>query len=182
MSLSRPVPPRVLPDPAVLAANRGQRTANVRATLGLHPEFYGGAFAAFSRFLNVEASNPRRQRELVILRTGWNCGAQYEFGQHTLFGRAAGLTGAEIVALTRPLSTFPWAEEDLLLLRMADELYADCCVTDPTWARLAAIWSSKEILEFIAVIGFYFMVSGILNTFGVELDEGVPGWPAASPA
>jgi alkylhydroperoxidase family enzyme len=182
MSLARPAQPRVAPDPAVLAENRGQQTANVRATLGLHPEFYRGAFAAMSSFIGTEASNPRRQRELVILRTGWNCGAQYEFGQHTLFGRDAGLTDAEIVALTRPLTTFPWAEEDRLLLEMADELYTDCCVSDPTWARLAARWSPKEILEFVAVIGCYFMVSGILNTFGVQLDEGVPGWPDVSPA
>jgi hypothetical protein len=25
------------------------------------------------------------------------------------------------------------------------------------------------------------MVSGILNSFGVQLDEGVPGWPEVGP-
>ena len=68
------------------------------------------------------------------------------------------------------------------LLQMADELYTDTCVTDQTWAKLAARWSPREILEFLMAAGFYFMVSGILNTFGVELDEGVPGWPNVSPA
>jgi hypothetical protein len=29
--------------------------------------------------------------------------------------------------------------------------------------------------------GFHFMVSGILNSFGVQLDEGVPGWPKVGP-
>lgn len=182
MSLARPARPRVDPDPDVLVENRGQQTANVRATLGLHPEFYRGAFGALSRFISDETSTPHRQRELVILRTGWNCGSQYEFGQHTLFGRKAGLTDAEIVALTRPLTTFPWAEEDKLLLEMADELYIDCGVSDPTWVRLAARWSPKEILEFVVLIGSYFMVSAILNTFGVQLDDGVPGWPNISPA
>ena len=118
----------------------------------------------------------------MILRTGWNCGAQYEFGQHTILGRAAGITEAEIVALTRPLTTFAWAQDDQLLLEMADELYTDFCVTDATWARLAARWSAKEILEFVMAVGCYFMVSGMLNTFGVQLDEGVPGWPDVSPA
>ncbi len=182
MSLARPARPRVDPDPDVLAENRGQQTANVRATLGLHPEFYRGAFGALSRFIGDETSTPHRQRELVILRTGWNCGSQYEFGQHTLFGRKAGLTDAEIVALTRPLTTFPWAEEDKLLLEMADELYTDCSVSDPTWVRLAARWSPKEVLEFVVLIGSYFMVSAILNTFGVQLDDGVPGWPNVSHA
>ena len=181
MSLARPARPRVDPDPGVLAEYRGQHYANVIGTLGLHPDLRA-AFGAITGCIINQASTPRRQRELVILRTGWNCGAQYEFGQHTLAGREAGITEAEIVALTRPLTTFPWAEDDRLLLEMADELYADFCVTDATWARLAARWSPKEILEFVMAVGCYFMVSGMLNTFGVQLDEGVPGWPDVSPA
>ena len=140
MSLARPARPRVDPDPGVLAENRGRPAANVAAMLGLHPEL-GNAFRTLAGFIVNEASTPRRQRELVILRTGWNCGAQYEFGQHTRLGREAGITEAEIVALTRPLTTFPWAEDDNLLLEMADELYTDFCVTDATWARLATRWS-----------------------------------------
>ena len=181
MSLARPPRPRVDPDPRVLAENRGRPTANVAGTLGLHPEL-ATAFRTLAGFIVNEASTPRRQRELVILRTGWNCGAQYEFGQHTILGRAAGITEAEIVALTRPLTTFPWAQDDRLLLEMADELYTDFCVTDATWASLAARWSPQEILEFVMAVGCYFMVSGMLNTFGVELDEGVTGWPDVSPA
>ena len=181
MSMARPSRARVDPDPGVLAQNRGQHTAHVSATLGLHPEL-SAAFGTFAGFVVNDASTPRRQRELVILRTGWNCGAQYEFGQHTLFGREAGITEAEIVALTRPLTTFPWAEDDRVLLEMADELYTDCTVTDPTWAELAERWPPKEILEFVMTIGFYFMACGIHNTFGVQLDEGVPGWPNVSPA
>jgi alkylhydroperoxidase family enzyme len=180
MSMARPARPRVDPDPEALAEARGQHTANVTATIGLHPELHE-SFQTLGNAVLREASTPRRQRELVILRMGWNCGAQYEFGQHTLFGREAGITEAEIVALTRPLTTFPWAEDDRLLLEMADELYIDCCVTDPTWAKLAARWAPREILEFVMAAGFYFMVSGILNSFGVELDEGVPGWPNVGP-
>ncbi len=181
MSMARPARARVAPDPAVLAENRGRYTANVSATLALHPEL-AAAFGTFAGFVVNEASTPRRQRELVILRTGWNCGAQYEFGQHTIFGREAGLTEAEIVAVTRPLITYPWADDDRVLLQLADELYADFCVTDQTWAELAARWSTKEIIEFVAAAGCYFFVSSFLNTFGVELDAGVPGWPPVGPA
>jgi 4-carboxymuconolactone decarboxylase len=180
MSMARPARPRVDPDPEALAEARGRPTANVTATIGLHPELHE-SFQTLGNAVLREASTPRRQRELVILRMGWNCGAQYEFGQHTLFGREAGITEAEIVALTRPLTTFPWAEDDRVLLEMADELYIDCCVTDPTWAKLAARWAPREILEFVMAAGFYFMVSGILNSFGVQLDEGVPGWPDVGP-
>ena len=41
-----------------------------------------------------------RERELVILRTGFNCGSGYEFTQHTRIGLDAGLTEAEIESLS----------------------------------------------------------------------------------
>jgi hypothetical protein len=34
-------------------------------------------------------------------------------------------------------------------------------------------------MEFIFAALGYTLVSGFLNTFGVQLDEGVPGWPTA---
>src|SRR3954466_2478461 len=38
---------------------------------------------------------PAREREIVILRTGWRAQSEYEFGQHTAIGLAAGLTAQE---------------------------------------------------------------------------------------
>ena len=181
MTMGRPAQPRVDPDPEVLAASRGQNAANMLGTLGLHPEL-SKSFAVLANSIINEASTSRRQRGLVILRTGWNCGSQYLYGQHTLLGRDIGITEAEIVALTRPLTTFPWAEQDRLVLQLADELYADFVVTDATWAGLAAHWPPREILEFVMTIGFYFMACGVHNAFGVQLDAGVPGWPPVAPA
>jgi 4-carboxymuconolactone decarboxylase len=181
MTMSRPARVRVEPDPDVLAQNQDQNAANMIATLGLHPEIASG-FGALANAIINQASTSRRQRGLVILRMGWNCGSQYLFGQHTLLGREIGITEAEIVAVTRPLTTFPWAEDDRIVLELADELYTDCGVTDPTWTKLAARWPPKEILEFLMIIGFYYMASGIHNAVGIQLDDGVPGWPAVSPA
>ena len=74
--------------------------------------------------------------------------AQIQAGMNIDGGRRV-VTEAEIVALTRPLTTHPWADDDLVLLQMADEIYTDSCVTDATWAKLAERWSPKEILEFV---------------------------------
>jgi acyl-CoA reductase-like NAD-dependent aldehyde dehydrogenase len=65
------------------------------------------------------------------------------------------------------------------LIAMADELAADDCVTDATWAVLAARWGAAELVELLVVAGFYRLVSGFLNSAGVQLDPGVPGFPAA---
>jgi alkylhydroperoxidase family enzyme len=64
-----------------------------------------------------------------------------------------------------------------VLVALADELCATNNVSDATWAALAARWSDAELVELVALAGFYRMVSGFLNATGVELDPGVPGFP-----
>ncbi|MFN0092028.1 MAG: carboxymuconolactone decarboxylase family protein [Acidimicrobiales bacterium] len=185
MAPRRPTKARVQPDPAAAEkareAMRGQphNAVNVRATMALHPGV-SRAVGALAGFVLNEAGAPRRQRELVILRMGWNCQAEYEFGQHTLYGLANGVTQGEVYAVTRPLSEHAWSDEDRVLLQMADDLYAADAVSDATWAELTARLSVPEIMEFVVAALTYRVVSGFLNTFGVELDEGVPGWPTTS--
>jgi len=150
---------------------------NVRATMAHHP-LIAKAVGGLAGAVLTEFATPRRQRELIILRMGWNCTCEYEFGQHTMYGMAHGVTAAEVAAVTRPLGAHAWSNEDLLLLEMTDELYTDDGVSDATWERLTKTWSTTEVMEFVISALTYRTVSGFLNTFGVELDEGVPGWPA----
>lgn len=149
---------------------------NVRATMAHHPVL-ARSFGAFAATVLTELSVPRRQRELVILRMGWNCQSRYEFGQHTLYGKAHGVTDEEVAAVTRPLALYPWTEDDRIILQMTDDLYTDDCVSEETWTELAARWTHPEIMEFMMSALCYRVVSGFLNSFGVELDDGVPGWP-----
>jgi alkylhydroperoxidase family enzyme len=121
-------------------------------------------------------TDPRR-RELVILRMGWNCQSVYEFGQHQLFGRSVGLTDAEIYAITRPIALGDWGPAERALLQMVDDLYADDCVSDATWAELGTQFDAPLIMEYVGAAMSYRLVSAVLNTCGVQLDEGVPSWP-----
>jgi alkylhydroperoxidase family enzyme len=158
---------------------------NVRATLATNPIVAAG-MAAMGRCLLQEGTIPPRARELVILRMGWNCQSRYEFGQHTLMARSLGVSDDEIELLTRPLVMGSWSAPERALLEMVDELHGDDCVSDQTWRELTTHFDEHDILEYMAATLFYRMVSGILNSCGVELDAGVPGWPgedgAPSPA
>ncbi|MDH4145936.1 MAG: carboxymuconolactone decarboxylase family protein [Acidimicrobiia bacterium] len=183
MAMRRPPSARVQPVPeAVDKAREAMKSlphnaVNVRATMAHHPVL-NRAFGGFANAVLTECSTPRRQRELVILRMGWNCQAVYEFGQHTMYGMAHGVTAEEVAAVTRPLVMHPWADDDRVLLQMVDDLHADDCVSDATWSELSDRWSTPEIFEFVMAALCYRVVSGFLNTCGVELDDGVPGWPA----
>ena len=158
-------------------ADKPHNAVNIIATMA-HHEAFAHAFRGLTRFVLEEATVPRRQRELVILRMGWNCQAQYEFGQHTLMAKANGVTEKEIVSVTRPISSHTWSAEDSVLLQMVDDLHQDDCISQDTWDKLETVWTTPEIIEFAASALTYRMVSGFLNSFGIELDEGVPGWPS----
>ncbi|MEM9747558.1 MAG: carboxymuconolactone decarboxylase family protein [Actinomycetota bacterium] len=149
---------------------------NIFGVLGRHPKLLK-RFNLMGGFILNRGLLPERERELVILRVGANARAEYEFGQHTVIGRDAGLTDDEIAALVRDPSDHDWSADDLALIALADDLHADDCVSDATWSTLATRWDDAELVELLITAGFYRLVSGFLNSAGVQLDDGVPGWP-----
>ena len=153
------------------------RPLNIFGVLGQHPKLLK-RFNLLGGFLLNKGLIPERERELVILRVGWNAQAVYEFGQHTVIGKRCGLTDEEIAALTRSPHDHAWGAEDLALIALADDLAADDCVGNGTWLALTTRWSEAELVELLVLAGFYRLVSGFLNSAGVQLDDGVPGFPA----
>jgi alkylhydroperoxidase family enzyme len=152
------------------------RPLNIFGTLGKHPKLLK-RFNLLGGFLLNKGLVPARERELVILRVGANAHAEYEFGQHTVIGRNCGLTDDEIIGLTRGPDAHNWSPDDRALIALADELHADDCVTDSTWSDLRGRWDDAELVELLIVAGFYRLVSGFLNSTGVQLDDGIPGFP-----
>ena len=131
----------------------------------------------FGNHVLAKSTLPDRERELVILRTGWRCRAEYEFGQHTVIGQRVGVTDDEITALTGELDDHGWSDADRVLLTAADELHDDQCISDATWDALRDTWNDQQLLDIVFTAGQYTLVSMALNSLGVALDEGLPGFP-----
>lgn len=149
---------------------------NIFTTLAHHPKLMKRWMVFGSHVLN-KASIPERERELVILRTGYRCACVYEFGQHTVIGRRCGITDDEIARIASP-AIEGWSEDVSVLLQAADELVADKVPSDATWSALSSLWTTEEVLDFIFAIGQYTLVCMALNSLRVVPDEGTPGWPA----
>lgn len=152
-----------------------RRPLNIFATLAHAPKMLD-AVLHMGGYLLSGKGIPAREREIVVLRVGWRAGSVYEFGQHTVIGRAAGLSDEEIVRLTED-GLAGWDEGDRLLVAMADDLHGDDRVGEATWAGLAGRWDETQLIELLVLAGFYRLVSGFLSSVGVELDPGTPGWP-----
>lgn len=117
-----------------------------------------------------------REREILILRVGWLCQAEYEWGQHVIFAREAGLTDVEIARVKAGPDAPGWTPFEAALLRAADELHRDSCIGDATWKTLAARYDDLQMMDVVFAVGQYHLVSMALNSFGVQLDAGVKGF------
>lgn len=63
------------------------------------------------------------------------------------------------------------------LIRAVDELHRDAFISDQTWRCLSSHYETKQLIDFVFTVGQYSMVSMALNTFGVQLDERLSGFP-----
>ncbi|MEM7017299.1 MAG: carboxymuconolactone decarboxylase family protein [Pseudomonadota bacterium] len=184
MHSARPSKPRIQPIEKVAEKARAAmkssaaNAVNVAATMH-HNRTIAKAIGAMSQAVLFDGGLSRRNVEIAVLRMGWNCQAVYEFGQHTLFGREAGLAEEEIYLVTRPIAQGKWTAAEAAILQVVDDLYADDCVGDASWAAASEHFDTSEIIHLVAAACHYRTVSAFLNSAGVELDEGVPGWPTA---
>lgn len=98
-----------------------------------------------------------RQREIVIDRVCARCGCAYEWGVHVaFFAKRLDLTEAQIQALaTDSADAAVWSEAERLLIRTVDALHDTIDIPDTLWTALTATFSREQILEVIALCGFY---------------------------
>jgi 4-carboxymuconolactone decarboxylase len=170
--MGEPNRPRIDPLPADDGA---ARQLNIFRTLA-HNEALSKGFFELGGHLLGGGVLPVREREIVILRTGFRSGSEYEFGQHTRIGRKGGLTEQEIARLADSDSGH-WSPDDAALVTFVDELCDEDIVSEVTWQALRTRWTDAELLELLVLAGFYRLVSGMLNSVGVALEPSVPGWP-----
>ncbi|ELP61595.1 carboxymuconolactone decarboxylase family protein [Streptomyces turgidiscabies] len=139
--------------------------SNALGLLARHPDL-AKAFLEFNKYLLVESTLPKRTRELVILRVAWRRRCRYEWAQHVLIARRAGLTDDEI-GLVRTGAPTP-------LNRAVDELETDSRLSDATYQALATDLDDRQLMDLVFTVGTYGVLATALNTFEVELDPGIP--------
>jgi 4-carboxymuconolactone decarboxylase len=157
----------------------GYQPLGIFTTLAHHPRLMR-AFMVLGDCLLTKGALPPRSREILILRTAWNCGSSYEWGHHVGFARTAGLSDAEIatIATAHPMANGPAHEQPLCAA--ADELHSSSQLSDQTWSVLRGVLNDEQLVELPMLVGNYVMVSYLLNALRVANDSGgeLPDRPA----
>ena len=147
------------------------RVLNIFRTLARLPRALTAFVSWGGYILSRRNSLPPRERELAILRTGYLCGAGYEWTQHVPIGLEARLHEAEIERIKVGPEATEWSAVDRAILRACDELVGDHFVTTATWDALEKFGDTGRA-DLVFTVGQYTQVSMILNSFGVQLDPG----------
>ncbi|MBU8876039.1 carboxymuconolactone decarboxylase family protein [Reyranella sp. MMS21-HV4-11] len=123
----------------------------------------------------------QRQREVVIDRTTAKLGAEYEWGVHIAFFAEKVGFDADMIAATvhGPADAPCWSADEQALLAAVDDMVEQHTIGDATWARLAAHFDETQILEVIALAGYYHTISFLCRALDLPLESYGVRFPAA---
>ena len=124
-----------------------------------------------------------RQREIVIDRTTAKLGCEYEWGVHVaFFAERIGFTPEHVAAtVTGPSDAACWAQEEQALMALVDDLVDRRTIGDETWTALATHFDEPQILEAIALVGYYHTISFLCVGLKLPLESYAARFPAMPP-
>ncbi len=126
--------------------SREGRVLNIYRTLAAHPKLLK-RWGVFGTHVLYKSTLPARERELLILRTGWLCRSEYEWGQHVIIARACRCHGRRDRAGEDGAGCRGWSRFDAALVRAADELHNDAFISDATWQALSERFDTQQLID-----------------------------------
>jgi len=145
---------------------RGRISTLYRVLLNSAPLARGWE-ALFTAIRN-RASLPARLRELAILRIAGLNGARYEFDAHVPHAQKAGVSDEAIAALESGIVSNTLAPLDRLVLELTDAMTRDIEVPDALFERVREHFDAEKLVELVATIAAYNMVSRFLVALRIE--------------
>jgi 4-carboxymuconolactone decarboxylase len=156
---------------AIVAGPRGTVIGPLRAVI--HNPALAERWSALGEVLRFGTSLPKRLNELAIIVTGRRWTSQIEWWVHARAAAAAGLPDTAIEAIRAGESPEFDAPDDALVYEFARHLQQSGRVPADTYGAVQARWGAKGVVELVAVVGYYTMVSMTLNAHEIPLPDGV---------
>jgi alkylhydroperoxidase family enzyme len=142
----------------------------VRMCAHATPEVFEGFYKFGSAFF-AHCKIAPDLKEIAILRAGYHAKASYETTQHESMARGIGMSEAALAAI-KAGGKHPGVLSEIqqAVLDFADELIVNARVGDAALADIRTHLSDRHVVDLIFLIGFYMMVSRLLETTGVPID------------
>lgn len=170
-TLARMTPPGTEPIALFRTLVRNPTMAEAMAPWGLYE-------------LGRTLSLSRREREVVIERTTARCGCEYEWSVHVAyFADRVGFTPAQLTSLVHGSAADScWSDErERLLIEAVDALHDTNDLPDDLWTRLAVSFTDPELLDLLALVGWYHAISYLARATRLPSEPGAPTFASVAP-
>lgn len=125
----------------------------------------GPIAAGWERMLTAvrnQTTLPGDLRELIILRVAVLNRAAFEFDAHAPIAEREGVSVAKIAALRELILSDAFDERERLVLELADAMTREIEVPEPLMERLQRAYDARALVELVATVAAYNMVSRFL--------------------
>ena len=157
---------------AVVSGPRGMLVGPLRAAL--HRPDLAEVWQRFGAMLRYGTSLPPHLSELAILVTARLWRAQYEWYAHAPVAERAGLKPQTIRELHRGRVPKSARKDERAVYDLIRELYRTRRVSERTFRRVEDVLGTSATVELVGILGYYALISMILNVFRMPLPEGEP--------
>ncbi len=154
----------------IAAGPRGSVPAPLQIWLN-SPELASRA-QKLGEFARYGTSLAPRLSELAILCTARFWASQYEWYYHEGLARKAGLAD-DIIAAIADRRAPPFRNEDeRAVYDFSLALLRDRAVDEATFARARSLFGERGVVDLVAILGYYALISMTLNVFEVPIPGG----------
>jgi len=115
-----------------------------------------------------------RLSEFAILCTARIWRAQYEWHAHAPIAEKAGVKAETIRDIKAGRAPKKAAKDERAIYDFVQELYKTRRVSDKTYARVRNLLGEAATVEFVGILGYYVLISMILNVFRMSPPESEP--------
>ena len=119
------------------------------------------------------SSIPAALNELAICMAGRKWGAQYEFYAHRKLGVDAGLNPAILDSIANGRRPESMSQDEMIVYEFVMSLLGTGHVPDQRYQAVMDRFGERGVMDLVGAVGYYSLVSMVLNVAQVPLPEGV---------
>jgi 4-carboxymuconolactone decarboxylase len=143
----------------------------------MHGPEVANRVAHLGAYLRFESSLSPVHQELAILTATREFDCAPEWGGHVMLARRAGVSDDTIQAIATMGELDALPEDDAVIVRFGRELLRDHEVSDDAYAAALAMYGASGVIDLSATLGYYALMSTVLNAVGLEAREGAEPLP-----
>lgn len=133
----------------------------------------GNAAQALGAAVRFNTELAENLKEIGICVVGSHYKAKFEFAAHAILAEKAGVGPAIIEALRRGETPTFSREDERAAYELSFQLVHQHRITDATYAKGKEALGETQLVELVATLGYYSLLSMVLNAFEIPLREGM---------